>query len=242
MTEPKRLLDDPSCPNLLREDLRCVQDLPTPPVDVAAGIAVLRLRIEGLGPIVVTPRAAFWGVGVVAGAVAVLTWWPVLEVPKVTVLEVSAAPSSPALEPPIEPTESLELHRPAAEPTPSAPTVAASRVGRRPPSGKSQTLLQREIAHLALLRRTLKENPGRALELAQQGQREFRSGMFSEERAAIAVLSLDALGRPNDARGRAVRFLQQYPKGPFSARLRAIANLPPGKPDAQNKSVNRANP
>lgn len=80
--------------------------------------------------------------------------------------------------------------------------------------------LRRETAHLAETRRLAVRDPQAALSLAERGHREFPHGMFREEREAIAIFALDELGRTRAARGRATAFLELYPNGPFSERMR----------------------
>ena len=81
----------------------------------------------------------------------------------------------------------------------------------------------REIRQLAQARRELAADPTEALRLARAGQREFANGMFVQERGAIIIFALDALGRSNEARSAAEDHLRRYPDGPFSAQLDRIA-------------------
>jgi hypothetical protein len=83
-------------------------------------------------------------------------------------------------------------------------------------------LLRLEIAHLAQTRQALGDAPGKALELARDGQKKFSAGMFGEERQAIIVIALSKIGRTLEAKRRGKSFLGKHPKGPFSARVRGI--------------------
>lgn len=78
-----------------------------------------------------------------------------------------------------------------------------------------------EIAHMARLRAVANRDPAAALALAREGARRFPHGMFREEREAIAILALDALGRRNATR-RAQRFLRTYPESSFVPRIRQV--------------------
>ncbi|MFS8066078.1 MAG: hypothetical protein ACMG6S_06875, partial [Byssovorax sp.] len=69
--DPVRLLDDPSMPDLLREDLAEAADQPLPPVDMAVGLASLQASIRaGSG-------VAASGAGATAKAAALAhgSWW-----------------------------------------------------------------------------------------------------------------------------------------------------------------------
>jgi hypothetical protein len=153
--------------------------------------------------------------------------------------------SEPAPEPEPEPVSASEL-APAlgSEPT----TAGATRVTPTPPRATRRArlvaetapaeitaaeaaptpvdpdaALRAETAHLLSLRRTAEHDPPAALAMAEQGSRDFRDGMFAEEREAIAIFALFELGRDADARRRAARFLEAHPRGPFSARVRQMA-------------------
>ena len=95
---------------------------------------------------------------------------------------------------------------------------------RKPSRGLSPDLAQREILATNEMRRALESDPARALRLAEQGDSEFRGGMFGPERAAYAVLALVELGRMKEAKQRAKKFLARHPKGVLSERVqRALA-------------------
>jgi hypothetical protein len=91
----------------------------------------------------------------------------------------------------------------------------------RTPDGPKQDP-DAEIRMAAQMRLALGDSPREALELARSGQRQFPEGMFVKERRAHEVLALDALGRASEAQARAQSFLQDYPSGPQSERVRRI--------------------
>lgn len=107
-----------------------------------------------------------------------------------------------------------------------SPSVRTTRRARRPaprrprePSSGNEDRLREEMLLLERARRQLGTDPARAVALAQEGERRFPRGLFSEEREAIVVLGELGLERPN-ARARAERFLRAHPRGPLSNRIR----------------------
>lgn len=101
---------------------------------------------------------------------------------------------------------------------------------RHPPQGQGprgeaspgQVDPRMELEHMAQLRRILERDPAAALAMARAGQRKFRPGLFVEEREASAVLALDRLGRHDEARESAKRFLRRYPQSAFAERIGQI--------------------
>jgi hypothetical protein len=83
---------------------------------------------------------------------------------------------------------------------------------------------------LARARAALPTAPARALTLADEGQRRFPSGIFVEEREAIAIQALAALGRDAAARQRGTRFLLAHPSGPHTDRVRRAIAASEGSP------------
>jgi hypothetical protein len=80
--------------------------------------------------------------------------------------------------------------------------------------------LEREMAMLSMAQRVLDTDPKRALSLARQGEAEFAGSMFTQERQQLLLLALVKLGELDEARRLAKPFLQRYPTGPFSERVR----------------------
>jgi len=78
----------------------------------------------------------------------------------------------------------------------------------------------RETRMLAVANRLLESDPERSLELAKRGEREFTGSMFTEERRHVLILALIKLSRLDEARQLAGPYLRDYPKSPFSQRIR----------------------
>lgn len=131
---------------------------------------------------------------------------------------VAPAAAEPATSEPeaAEPEADLPARRPAHASGTPAPVVDSPEARRN-----------REIQELAEARRLLATDPAAALRLVEAGQREFRGGMFAQEREAIAVLSLDRLGRAAAARARGARFLARFPDSAFAERIRRVAGDAP---------------
>lgn len=81
---------------------------------------------------------------------------------------------------------------------------------------------RREIRQLAQARRALTNSARQTLQLAREGQEQFPDGMFVEERGALIVFALHALGNDGEAVVQGRQFLRTHPSGPFSARVRWI--------------------
>jgi len=113
-----------------------------------------------------------------------------------------------------EPPPSMQV-----EPTRDAP-VERARTVEQEPAERDDASLEREMRMLAVAQRVLHSDPSRALRLARQGEREFPDTMFTQERRHVLLLALIELGRMDEARRLAGPYLKQYPKGPFSDRVR----------------------
>jgi hypothetical protein len=87
--------------------------------------------------------------------------------------------------------------------------------------------LSAEARALAHAQRALRDSaPTRALTLLDEQDREFASGLLSEERAAARVIALCAAGRVAEARQNASAFTQRYPASPLRARVLAACAEP----------------
>jgi hypothetical protein len=106
----------------------------------------------------------------------------------------------------------------ASDPTPSAQPEA------QPEEGRS---VKDETAHLASMRSAAHSDPARALAMAAEGNARFPKGIFGQEREVIAIQSLAALGRRDEARTRAEAFLARHPKSPFGETLRRVTGIDP---------------
>lgn len=78
----------------------------------------------------------------------------------------------------------------------------------------------REAKLVAEARRTLASDPGRTLGLTRDIAREFPEGQLVEEREALAIRALAALGRKDAAAKRAERFLTRHGHGPHADAVR----------------------
>jgi hypothetical protein len=134
--------------------------------------------------------------------------------------EPSPPPPPRALAPPSPPVGSIArrpgLH--AAEPS-AAPEASAPPA----PSGASQ--LQEEMANLARLRALDGADPQQALALAEEGQRRFPSGLYAQEREALAISALVRLGRRGEAEARARAFVAAYPRSSFVEKIRGLTGV-----------------
>jgi hypothetical protein len=117
---------------------------------------------------------------------------------------------------------------PEAQPEPVAAPLAPPevRASNRTPvraSGPKTDDVAEETAALTHLREIAKSDPPGALALADQGQKRFPSGIFVQEREAIAITALDQLGRKGEAMQRARAFLAHYSDSPLAGKVRRIA-------------------
>ena len=241
MTDPTRLLDDPSIAASLRADLAQAKAAGIAGFDVAAGAASLNAAIAAEAT-TATATAASTGAGkglvlgvlgvVSAGAIA----WATLGSPEPepepeTVAAVVATPAPPEPEPEPEPVVTPELADESvapeedlrdaiAEPLPE-PTKA--RVHRSPASSEPKPAAPvvsddylREAKLIAEARRTMKHDPARALEILREAKSSFPRGLLLEERQALTILCLDALGRSSEARTRGRRFLDEHEGSPYA--------------------------
>jgi hypothetical protein len=101
--------------------------------------------------------------------------------------------------------------------TPRAPEPAAS-------TGSGDTLTA-EMEHLARLRALQSGDPAEVLALAAEGNQRFPTGLFAQEREAIAIGALVRLGRRKEARARARAFLASYPRSTFAERIQKLTEI-----------------
>jgi RNA polymerase sigma-70 factor (ECF subfamily) len=119
---------------------------------------------------------------------------------------------------------SVEHPPPAASDMPTTPSRSApANPGESPSAGDAlfRDEVAREIQEVAAARQLLARDPAGALSLVRSGETRFASGYLGEERRYIGVVALFKLGRLDEARAAAARFLVDYPDGPFTARVRA---------------------
>jgi len=155
---------------------------------------------------IATTKLVWIGVAAIATA-AGIWWWT------------HRAATAPTRVPPPTP----ELTAPAPEPsiTTTAPESAAPAVTLEPTAQTPRTPSQTEL--LAEAWKALPRNPARSLELVALDQRVHANGALSEERAALHVQALVALGRREEARILAQTFLTRYPDSVHKKQIEAVA-------------------
>jgi hypothetical protein len=162
-----------------------------------------------------TKLASLFLGGVVVGGVAVYAAIPPRVVERVVEIERDAGSvSAPAgdLGAPVFPVLVAPLD--------GVPDAAA--VARPQPSRLPTDSLTAERALLDPARTALGRGDGaNALALAGKHEQRFPTGKLAEEREAIAVQALAALGRKDEARIRGERFLSRYPGSVLTPALRA---------------------
>lgn len=170
-------------------------------------------RSEAVGPVAsITPANP---VAPVAAPVAT----PIPAVADEPLPEKTIALEPPAPTPSVavpEEVEAIEALTPATRP--------GKRARPRPVTADKQTDVPaadylREARNLQQARSLLGKDAIRALELAEAGAAEFRSGTFVQEWEGVAILALFELGRP-EARARGEAFLRTYPSGTYAPRVR----------------------
>lgn len=127
----------------------------------------------------------------------------------------SPAPDSASLEPRTEALFEKSSPPPAKKATP--PETAAARS------------LEQETLALAAIQRALRDGrPAAALALLDEEKRIARGGVLRAERSAARVFALCDLGRANEARALAQRFLVSHANSPLSKRVRESCREEPG--------------
>ena len=114
---------------------------------------------------------------------------------------------------------------PRSRPTADAPATHDSPTAADPPAVADPLPpdAMREIQEVASAQRLLASDPAQALSLVRSGEARYSSGYLREERRYVGVVALFKLGRLDEARAEAARFVSDYPDGPFTARVRAAA-------------------
>jgi hypothetical protein len=77
-----------------------------------------------------------------------------------------------------------------------------------------------EAAQINAARQALTHDPAKALALMQAAEQEFPNGAMIQERRGYAILALVALGRTAQAQEQADAYLERWPNGPLSRRVR----------------------
>jgi hypothetical protein len=98
-----------------------------------------------------------------------------------------------------------------------------SGAGSLPSASLGASQLRAEALELAQAKNLLQQ--GRASEaeaLLRAGARRFSTGALNDERELLTIQALLRLGRSDEARGRALRFVSAHPGSPISARIRGL--------------------
>ena len=250
--DPIRLREDPNRARLLREDLRAAAAAAPPALDLTAGLAMLEAALLREGPISgataagSATTASAGGVGWVVGVVglagigaavlaAVLLSGADEAAPRRRAahgVDGQDAPARPAHAPPAlaAPAEVGRLApgtEAIATPDRNRSHAPSSRTKRPPASARTDgqlglDLVIREIQLVGTARALLPHDPGAALAAAEVARREVPGGALAEEREALAILALHALGRREEARHRATEYLGRWPAGTQRARIRGV--------------------
>jgi len=248
MSAPKRLLEDPETASALRADLQAAASHQVN-FDMAASLArfeatlatasaasVTGLSVHGLKAMLV--KLGVGGVVVGGAVLGVVLFASNDPEPTVSVTTTGGvptvarvAPASPA-SPQALRTAPIESSPPVtAAPDPAVLPPNTRRTAKAAPKPAAPTaprpedrddLLQREVQQLRQIRQLVASNPGQALALANEGHRSFRGGVLYQEREALALQALSALGRKSELEARGERYLRAFPNGSFSTRVRQL--------------------
>lgn len=251
MSAPKRLLEDPETVAALRADLHTVASHQVN-FDLAAGLARFEASLAAgsvvaaasVKPSLTLLKLGMAGVvagGAVLGVALFSANDPRPETPANTVSapvvapalgprapvtkappRAAAPPSADAVEPALSATQQPSAVQKPARAT-ARPTQSAQKAAPAAPSAESRDdLLLREVQQLRQVRQLVGSSPSQALALANQGHSTFKGGVLYQEREALALQALSALGRRSELEARGERYLRAFPNGSFSTRVRQL--------------------
>jgi hypothetical protein len=206
----------------------------------AAGDEPLRVQLDQLGarlaPAVAAPATGGLLAWVLAGS-ALLGGAGVIVLARdhqapATTRVVETPPAPQPAPPPVAPAPTIEPATPPTQETPhaaeprtvEAPTkITRTEPARQTPAAPPQTPpppIPRELELLTPAQAALHAGDfERALSLAERHAGLYSTGMFAEEREAIAIEALSRLGQRDRARARMTAFTTQYPHSGYRARL-----------------------
>lgn len=140
----------------------------------------------------------------------------------------AAPPSDPSRPTPLEPSLDTVVSQPATEApgsndhvVPAMPSPHAT-PGAAHPSSPGESLADTEVSLLEDAQAALRTDPRRALDLTDREASRFPAGTMAQEREVIAIEALTRLGRMDEARGRARRFFQAFPRSAHRPRIAAL--------------------
>lgn len=228
--EPRRLLDDPETSEALRSALEAGRDeLPND-----HQLASLASRLGPLlGPGGGGGGAAAGGsgaaakvIGTLAAAAAVggAVWWGAAT---------SSAPEprpraprdAPNAEAPLPEIAEPEIPEGIDVPAPLEEEPIARPPQRADPRPAFETDPDAELALIRSAQSALRTSPSRALEIAAEHERRFGEGTLTQEREVVAIEALANIGRTDEARARAERFHQRWPRSAYRRRIDVV--VPP---------------
>lgn len=227
--DPSRLFDAPSTPEGLKNALRSAK------ADVGNDAQIARLAGR-LGPLL-GAGAAVGGGAAATAKVATLSGGAKLGLAGLAlaavgggVLWLSSAGVPPAESPApqvvsVAPAEAVKpppfVANPASAATPSAltpPEPAVSMVAPHEKPAPPAQLSEAELLEQARL--TLRSDPNRALQRANEHARRFPRGVLVQEREVLAIQALRRLGREAEADRRAEAFAKAFPGSAFQRNLK----------------------
>jgi hypothetical protein len=108
-----------------------------------------------------------------------------------------------------------------------APPRPASKSGKKPAPDKAGLVdfLESEAALVNAARKALPTDPAKALALMEEAEQHYSGGAMVQERRGYTILALVALGRTDEAQGLADAYLERWPNGPLSRRVRDALGL-----------------
>jgi outer membrane protein assembly factor BamD (BamD/ComL family) len=112
---------------------------------------------------------------------------------------------------------------PPAEPS-SLPDASSLPRGRwEKGAGSSEPTIDEEVKLMTAAQAALRSGqPRRALHLLNEHARRFPNGKLASARAVAHMVALCAVGRADEARSEADRFLAKSPSSPFAERVRNV--------------------
>jgi hypothetical protein len=131
-------------------------------------------------------------------------------------------PATPVIAPPAAPppvTTPTEIPRQDPPPAPAIARPPKQRIATPPVQTVEPAPLPREMDLLTPALAALRNDPARALALAERHASLYAQGAFAEEREAIAIEALHRLGQRDRARARLAEFATNHPRSSYRARL-----------------------
>lgn len=249
MSDPRRLLDDPSTGDALRAALDAGRELPDD-----AQLASLAARV---GPLLgpgggggaaaagggsATAVKATLGLLAAAATTAGIVWWSASEEPPrasapepaPVVAERAAAEAVPEGVDPPEEIEAEIADGIAEEVVEQVAAVAPERTRVRSradpevaiaPAPAPESDPEAELALIRSAQDALGTSPATALARTDEHRRRFGDGVLAQEREVVAIDALVRLGREAEARGRAEAFHRRWPRSAHGRRVDVL--VPP---------------